>query len=75
MLAFALKVALDSSGLTVHNEVQRTVLKLARKQGVKIHQDKLKVEHPVDVLKDVGKTPLANTWLSYPSPGTFFHLQ
>jgi hypothetical protein len=23
----------------------------------------------------VGKTPLANTWLSYPSPGTFFHIQ
>jgi uncharacterized protein YbaP (TraB family) len=50
--------ALDASGLTVHNEVQQTVLKLARKQGVKIHQDKLRVEHPVDVLKDVGKTPL-----------------
>lgn len=51
--------ALDATGLTLHNEVQRTVLKLARKQGVRIHQDKLKVEHPVDVLKDVGKTPLA----------------
>jgi len=50
--------ALEASGLTMHNEVQQTVLKLARKQGVKIHQDKLKVEHPVDVLKDVGKTPL-----------------
>jgi len=50
--------ALDASGLTLHNEVQRTVLKLARKQGVKIHQDKLRVEHPVDVLKDVGNTPL-----------------
>jgi len=50
--------ALDATGLTMHNEVQRTVLKLARKDGVKIHQDKLKVEHPVDVLKDVGKTPL-----------------
>jgi len=50
--------ALDATGLTVHNEVQQTVLKLARKQGVKIHQDKLRVEHPVDVLKDVGKTPL-----------------
>jgi len=22
-----------------------------------------------------GKVPLANTWLSYPTPGTFFHLQ
>ena len=51
--------ALDASGLTLHNEVQRTVLKLARKQGVRIHQDKLRVDHPVDVLKDVGKTPLA----------------
>jgi len=51
--------ALDSSGLTLHNEVQQSVLKLARKDGVKIHQDKLKVEHPVDVLKDVGKTPLS----------------
>jgi uncharacterized protein YbaP (TraB family) len=50
--------ALDATGLTVHNEVQQSVLKLARKQGVKIHQDKLRVEHPVDVLKDVGKTPL-----------------
>jgi uncharacterized protein YbaP (TraB family) len=50
--------ALDATGLTVHNEVQQTVLKLARKQGVKIHQDKLRVEHPVDVLKDVSKTPL-----------------
>jgi len=48
----------DATGLTVHNEVQQTVLKLARKQGVKVHQDKLRVEHPVDVLKDVGKTPL-----------------
>jgi uncharacterized protein YbaP (TraB family) len=51
--------ALDTSGLTLHNEVQQTVLKLAHKNGIKVHQDKLKVEHPVDVLKDVGKTPLA----------------
>jgi uncharacterized protein YbaP (TraB family) len=50
--------ALDATGLTVHNEVQQAVLKLARKQGVKIHQDKLRVADPVDVLKDVGKTPL-----------------
>lgn len=51
--------ALDSSGLTFHNEVQQTVLKLARKHGIKIHQDKLRVEDPVDVLKDVGKAPLS----------------
>ena len=49
--------ALDATGLTLHNEVQQTVLKLARKHGIKIHQDRLKVEHPVDVLKDVGNTP------------------
>jgi uncharacterized protein YbaP (TraB family) len=49
--------ALDASGLTIHNEVQQTVLKLARRQGVKIHQDKLKIEDPVNVLKDVGSAP------------------
>jgi uncharacterized protein YbaP (TraB family) len=52
-----LEKALDASGLTIHNEVQQTVLKLARRQGVRIHQDKLKVEDPVKVLKDVGAAP------------------
>ena len=51
--------ALDATGLTMHNEVQQTVLRLARKHNVRIHQDKLRVEHPVDVLKDVGATPLS----------------
>ena len=50
---------LDANGLTFHNEVQHEVLKLARQHGVKVHQDKLKVQDPVDVLKDVGKAPLA----------------
>jgi uncharacterized protein YbaP (TraB family) len=54
-----LDAALDATGLTFHNEVQQTVLKLARKHGVKIHQDKLRVEDPVDVLKDVGKAPIS----------------
>jgi len=49
---------LDAAGLAQHNEVQETVLKLAREAGVRVHQDKLKIEDPVDVLKDVGKTPL-----------------
>jgi uncharacterized protein YbaP (TraB family) len=52
-----LEETLDGSGLTVHNEVQQAVLKLARKQNVKVHQDKLRVEDPVDVLKDIGATP------------------
>jgi uncharacterized protein YbaP (TraB family) len=50
---------LDASGLALHNEVQATVLGLAREQGVRIRQDKLKVDDPVDVLKDVGATPLS----------------
>ena len=49
---------LDAAGLAQHNEVQEAVLQLARAQGVRVHQDKLKIEDPVDVLKDVGKTPL-----------------
>jgi uncharacterized protein YbaP (TraB family) len=50
---------LDASGLALHNEVQAAVLALAREQGVRVRQDKLKVDDPVDVLKDVGATPLA----------------
>jgi uncharacterized protein YbaP (TraB family) len=49
--------ALNVSGLTMRNEVQKEVLKLASKQGVKVHQTKLKVDDPVDVLKDLGETP------------------
>jgi uncharacterized protein YbaP (TraB family) len=49
----------DASGLALHNEVQQTVLKLAREQGVRVHQNKLKIDDPVDVLKDVSATPLA----------------
>jgi len=51
---------LDASGLSMRNEVQQTVLKLASKQGVKVHQTKMKVEDPVDVLKDLGETPKAS---------------
>ena len=50
---------LDANGLALHNEVQQSVLSLARQQGVRIRQDKLKIDDPVDVLKDVGSTPLA----------------
>src|SRR5262249_43243705 len=49
--------ALDVSGLTMRNEVQQTVLKLARRQNVRVHQTKLKVDDPVDVLKELGETP------------------
>ncbi len=49
--------ALNVSGLTMRNEVQQTVLKLASKKGVKVHQTRMKVDDPVDVLKDLGETP------------------
>jgi uncharacterized protein YbaP (TraB family) len=48
---------LDANGLTFHNEVQQTVLHLARQAGVRVHQDKLKVQDPVDVLRDVRAAP------------------
>lgn len=50
---------LDAAGLAIHNEVQQEVLRLAGREGVRIHQDKLHIDDPVDVLKDVGATPLA----------------
>jgi uncharacterized protein YbaP (TraB family) len=48
----------DASGLALHNEVQEEVLNLARQRGVRVRQDKLRIEDPVDVLKDVSATPL-----------------
>jgi uncharacterized protein YbaP (TraB family) len=50
---------LDAAGLALRNEVQQQVLTLARRQGARIHQDKIRIEDPVNVLKDVGATPLA----------------
>jgi uncharacterized protein YbaP (TraB family) len=44
----------DAAGLAVHNEVQQQVLELAVQQGVRIRQNRLKIDDPVDVLKDVG---------------------
>ena len=51
---------LDAAGLTVHNEVQQEVLALAARHGVRVHQDKLRIDDPVDVLKELGATPLAS---------------
>ncbi|HEV3181589.1 MAG TPA: TraB/GumN family protein [Steroidobacteraceae bacterium] len=51
---------LDAAGLAVHNEVQQQVLTHAAQHGVRVHQDKLRIDDPVDVLKDVGATPLAS---------------
>jgi uncharacterized protein YbaP (TraB family) len=50
----------DASGLALHNEVQQEVLRLAGRDGVRVHQDKLRIDDPVNVLKDVGATPLTS---------------
>ena len=50
---------LDAAGLALRNEVQQEVLTLAARHGVRVHQDKLHIDDPVDVIKDVGATPLA----------------
>jgi uncharacterized protein YbaP (TraB family) len=51
--------ALGASDLTPHNDIQRTVLRLARQEGVPIHQDKLLVKDPVDVMRDLTEIPRA----------------
>ncbi len=51
--------ALAASGLTLQDDIQRTVLKLARREGVPVHQDKLHVSDPVAVMRDLSKTPPA----------------
>ena len=49
--------ALRASDLTPHNDIQTTVLRLARQQSVPIHQDKLLVKDPVDVMRDLTEIP------------------
>jgi uncharacterized protein YbaP (TraB family) len=48
---------LAASDLTPGNDIQRTVLALARKQGVPVHEDKLRISDPVDVMRDLSATP------------------
>ena len=50
--------ALAASDLTPHNDIQRTVLGLARQENVAIHEDKLLVKDPVDVMRDLTGIPL-----------------
>ncbi|HEY6514785.1 MAG TPA: TraB/GumN family protein [Steroidobacteraceae bacterium] len=49
--------ALRASDLTPHNDIQTTVVRLARQQNVPIHQDKLLVKDPVDVMRDLTEIP------------------
>jgi uncharacterized protein YbaP (TraB family) len=49
--------ALRASDLTPHNDIQQTVLRLARQENVPVHRDKLLVKDPVDVMKDLTEVP------------------
>lgn len=51
--------ALAASDLTPRDEIQKTVLRLARRAGVPVHRDKLRVEDPVRVMKDLTDIPRA----------------
>jgi uncharacterized protein YbaP (TraB family) len=48
---------LAASDLTPRNDIQRTVLDLARQASVPIHQDKLFVKDPVNVMRDLTSIP------------------
>ena len=49
--------ALAASDLTPRNDIQRTVLDLAKQESVPIRQDKLLVKDPVDVMRDLANVP------------------
>jgi uncharacterized protein YbaP (TraB family) len=49
--------ALAASDLTSRNDIQRTVLDLARQEHVAVHKDKLLVKNPVDVMRDLTRIP------------------
>jgi hypothetical protein len=51
--------ALTASDLTSHNDIQRTVLDLAREESVPILKDKLLVKDPIEVMRDL--TGIART--------------
>jgi uncharacterized protein YbaP (TraB family) len=49
--------ALAASDLTPKDNIQRTVLALARREHVTVHRDKLLVGDPIAVMRDLTKTP------------------
>ncbi len=51
--------ALAASDLTPRDEIQRTVLRLARREGVPVRTDALRVQDPIRVMKDLSDIPRA----------------
>jgi uncharacterized protein YbaP (TraB family) len=49
--------AVDAAGMTVHDEVEQTVIKLAKRRRIPIQRAELKVEDPSGALKEVSALP------------------
>lgn len=49
--------ALAAADLTPRNDIQRTVLALAREERVPVHREKLLVKDPIEVMRDLAKMP------------------
>lgn len=49
--------AVDAAGMTAHDEVEQTVIKLAKRQRIPIQRAELKIEDPSGALKEVSELP------------------
>jgi len=49
--------AVQAAGMTAHDEVEQTVVKLARRRGIPIQRAELKIEDPSGALKEVSALP------------------
>jgi uncharacterized protein YbaP (TraB family) len=49
--------AVDAAGMTAHDEVEQTVIKLAKRRRIPIQRAELKVEDPSGALKEVSALP------------------
>jgi uncharacterized protein YbaP (TraB family) len=55
---FLFRSAIKSAGLTASSAVQKTVLKLAKRRGVKVRRIEIEIDDPRGLLDVIGKTPL-----------------
>jgi uncharacterized protein YbaP (TraB family) len=49
--------AVEAAGMTAHDEVEQTVVRLARRRGIPIQRAELKIEDPSGALKEVSALP------------------
>jgi uncharacterized protein YbaP (TraB family) len=49
--------AVDAAGMTAHDEVEQTVIRLAKRRGIPIQRPELRVDDPSGALKEVSALP------------------